>query len=94
MHSTDERPRAAAKSDGLGITTDLHELLLAPGVGPGVIRRLEEAGVRSVADLVRRGVEPTVQTICVGMGHRAWNNRQNALVRALVQALCRSSGTD
>jgi predicted RecB family nuclease len=78
--------RWAARPSG---STDLRTLLLAPGVGPLVIRRLEEAGVCSVADLVRRGVEPTVDSICASMGHHAWRNRRDALVRALTQALFR-----
>lgn len=63
--------------------SDLQRLLRAPGVGPGVVQRLEQVGVRSLSDLVRRGVDPTVEAICAQTGHAGWANRRAALIRAL-----------
>lgn len=96
MRRTDQTLKDGERVDIPGRMSDLQSLLLEPGIGPIVIRRLEEVGVRSVADLVRRGVEPTVQSICASMGQHAWQNRRAALVRALMQALCGppASGTD
>jgi predicted RecB family nuclease len=72
--------------------SDLHLLLLAPGVGPTVVRRLEQVGVQCLSDLVRRGVDPTVAAICAEMGHEGWMNRRDALVRAITQVAHRGAG--
>jgi hypothetical protein len=62
-------------------------LLRSPQIGPMVIRRLEEVGVCSIGELVLRGVEPTIQEICLRDRQPAWTNRRSALVRALCDAL-------
>jgi hypothetical protein len=72
--------------------SDLQLLLRAPGVGPGVVRRLEQVGVQSLSDLVRRGVDPTVSAICAETGHQGWANRRDALVRALTE-VARGAGS-
>lgn len=72
--------------------SDLQLLLRAPGVGPVVVRRLEEVGVRSLSDLVRRGVDPTVSAICAELGHQGWTNRRDALVRALTDVARGAAG--
>jgi nucleotidyltransferase/DNA polymerase involved in DNA repair len=79
-------------NEPLDVDPDLHRLLQAPGVGPKVLQRLEQVGVRSLAELMRRGVEPTVAAICAETGHRGWANRRDALVRALTDAARRSIG--
>lgn len=66
---------------------DLELLLRSRGIGPLVVQRLTEVGVYSIFDLMRRGVEPTVQAICSRTGQPSWMNRTDALVQALADAL-------
>lgn len=73
--------------------SDLQVLLRAPGLGPGVVRRLEQVGVQSLSDLVRRGVDPTVSAICAETGNQGWANRRDALLRALLTELARGRST-
>lgn len=70
---------------------DLARLLGYPGIGPMVVQRLMEFGVRSITDLQRRGVDSTVNDICKHMGQLAWRNRSEALAHALTD-LTRTSG--
>lgn len=62
-------------------------LLKSPQIGPRVIQRLEEVGVRSIGELILRGVEPTVREICLRERQPAWANRRGALARALCDAI-------
>jgi len=47
------------------------------------IDRLENVGIRSLADLREVGVEATVDRICSQLGSAAWRNRRQALERLL-----------
>lgn len=58
-------------------------LLAAPGLGPAVVQRLEEAGVVSIAAMRRKGVDAVVLAICQSVNNLAWRNRRRALRRAL-----------
>lgn len=58
-------------------------LLTEPRIGQGVIERLEQAGVHSLAQLAALGPSAVVRRICEGQGSRAWANRHKALERAL-----------
>lgn len=58
-------------------------LLATPRVGPGVVARLEEAGIDSLSALRHAGVEAVVKGVCDRLGTSGWANRQKALLRAL-----------
>jgi hypothetical protein len=58
-------------------------LLATPGIGHGVIERIECAGVHSLQQLRDLGVDSVVDHICEGEGNLAWRNRKRALLRAL-----------
>lgn len=58
-------------------------LLATPGIGPGVIQRLEEAGIHSFAQIHELGVQGAVRHVCRHLGTMAWANRQRALRKAL-----------
>ena len=58
-------------------------LLKATGIGPGVIQRLEEAGIHSFAQIQELGVQGTVQQVHLRLGTKALANRQRALIKAL-----------
>lgn len=62
-------------------------LLTERGISHGVVQRLEDAGVHSMAQLRHQGVEAIVRRICDGLGSSAWTNRQRALERALHRAV-------
>lgn len=49
-------------------------LLAVRGVGPTVIRRLEEAGVSSLAELARRDPEALAAQIAARVGGTCWRN--------------------
>lgn len=58
-------------------------LLAAPRIGPRVLQRLEEAGIDSLRELRRIGVDAAVQVVCQQVGSRAWTNRKQALHQVL-----------
>ena len=58
-------------------------LLKATGIGPGVIQRLEEAGIHSFAQIQELGVQGTVLQVHLRLGTKALANRQRALIKAL-----------
>ena len=58
-------------------------LLATPGIGPGVIQRLEETGIHSFAQIHELGVQGAVRHVCEHLGTMAWANRQRALSKAL-----------
>lgn len=58
-------------------------LLAEPRIGQGVIERLEQVGVHSLAQLAALGPSAVVRRICEGQGTLAWANRRKALERAL-----------
>lgn len=60
-------------------------LLSTPGIGPGVVQRLEGAGIHSLAQIRAMGVPGAVQHVCQHLGTMAWANRQGALTKALAQ---------
>lgn len=66
-------------------------LLRTPGIGPGVIRRLEAVGVASLGELAARGVDEVVANICAQQRTPAWGNRRAALDRALSSSAARGS---
>lgn len=60
-----------------------HLLLTTPGIGQGVVSRIELAGVHTLRQLHDLGVDALVEQICDGVGNLAWRNRRRALTRAL-----------
>lgn len=58
-------------------------LLTMPGIGPGVVARLEECGFDSLASLGRAGAEQVVDTVARRVGSTAWGNRRRSIERAL-----------
>jgi predicted RecB family nuclease len=73
----------------MGFEADERRVLLAlPGIGPGVLQRLEQAGIDSLDALCAVGADAVVLQVCKTLGHGAWRNRHRALQRAL--ALARS----
>lgn len=58
-------------------------LMAEPRIGQGVIVRLEQAGVHSLAQLAALGPSVVVRRICEAQGTLAWSNRRRALERAL-----------
>lgn len=75
-----ERPPAGFQPE------DLRVLLATPGIGPGVVQRLEAAGIASMARLAELGADAAVAAVCGRLGTAAWGNRRRALERALRQA--------
>lgn len=61
-------------------------LLAEPRIGQGVIDRLEQAGVHSLAQLAALGTAAVVLRICEDQGTIAWANRRKALERALLRS--------
>ncbi|MDT7837013.1 hypothetical protein [Aquabacterium sp. OR-4] len=61
-------------------------LLTEPRIGLGVVERLEQAGVHSLAQLAALGPAVVVRRICEGQGSLAWANRRRALERALLRS--------
>lgn len=57
-----------------------------PGIGDGVISRIEQAGISSLRQLRHAGVDAVLDRICSAQGHAAWRNRRRALLRALDSA--------
>ncbi|MDE2367845.1 MAG: helix-hairpin-helix domain-containing protein [Burkholderiales bacterium] len=57
-----------------------------PGIGPGVVDRLEQAGVESLEMLRRIGADAATARVCRLLGSSAWGNRRRALERALTSA--------
>jgi len=60
-------------------------LLATPGIGPGVIDRLESAGIHTFEQMRTLGVSGTVHRVCEHLGSKAWANRQRALRKALLR---------
>jgi hypothetical protein len=60
-------------------------LLSTPGISYGVVSRIELAGVCSIRELNKLGVDAVVDQICEGVGNLAWRNRKRALSRALAR---------
>lgn len=63
--------------------TERARLLATPGIGPTVVRRLEEAGFDSFERLQAVGVDNAVHAVCRHIGSIAWANRAEPLRRAL-----------
>jgi hypothetical protein len=61
-------------------------LLETNGIGPEVVRRLEEAGFHSLDHMRAIGVDRVIETMCSYVGTRAWANRRRALQRVLGSA--------
>ena len=57
-----------------------------PGIGDGVVSRIEQVGISSLSQLRHRGVEAVLERICAEQGHQAWRNRRRALQRAVDNA--------
>lgn len=58
-------------------------LLTVPGIGTGVIDRLESVGVHSLSELAALGSHAAVHRVCRQLGTNAWVNRRRALDEAL-----------
>jgi hypothetical protein len=58
-------------------------LLRSPGLGPLVVRRLEDSGIASIATLRRMGADVVVLAMCQPGTNLAWFNRRRALQRAI-----------
>ena len=65
---------------------ELDILLITRGIGPEVVRRLEEAGLDSFRALRELGIEATVAKVCRQVGSIGWANRRRPLARALEAA--------
>jgi hypothetical protein len=61
-------------------------LLATPGIGHGVVERIESIGVHTLQQLHDMGVDVIVAQICASFGNVAWRNRRRPLKRALQQA--------
>lgn len=61
-------------------------LLRTPGIGPGVIRQLEAAGIDSMRLLRSVTANGAVECICARIGKPGWANRRKALMRAMASA--------
>lgn len=60
-------------------------LLRTPGIGMGVIQRLEAAGYHSIEQLQRQGVDRVVAQLCRELRTPAWLNRARALRAAIAE---------
>jgi hypothetical protein len=87
LTSSQGSKEAASKLPAARPSDDLEQLLRHRGIGPLVVQRLREVGVRSISELQRQGIEPAVRAICVRSGHLAWRNRTTALADALGHVL-------
>jgi predicted flap endonuclease-1-like 5' DNA nuclease len=61
-------------------------LLAVKGVGPGVVSRLEQIGVASLADLARRDAREICLEVSARLGTTCWRNSPKALA-AVVGAI-------
>lgn len=57
--------------------------MLTPGIGPGVVDRLEALGIDSLDKLNTLGVDEAIRRVCDAVGSTAWRNRRAALGEAL-----------
>lgn len=62
---------------------DRARLMAQPGIGPGVISRLQTLGLDSLDKLRAASAEGAVAQVCEQLGTSAWRNRLHALARAL-----------
>lgn len=62
-------------------------LMVARGLGPTVLQRLEQVGLDSLDKLRQVGAEQAVERICALQSGTAWRNRRRALARALAGSL-------
>jgi len=88
MHQPRTAAAAAAPiNQGRTAFTDAERRLLlgSPGIGPGVISRLEALGYTSLGDLRQAGVDTVVARVCSGINTSAWANRKRALEKVLTQ---------
>lgn len=76
---------AAPITQGRTAFTDAERRLLlgSPGIGPGVISRLEALGYTSLGDIRQAGVDTVVARVCSGINTSAWANRRRALEKVL-----------
>lgn len=58
-------------------------LLSVPGIGEGVVTRLEQAGIGSLERLRTMGVDEAVRVVELQLGRDAWSNRRRPLVQVL-----------
>ncbi|MDE2372133.1 MAG: helix-hairpin-helix domain-containing protein [Burkholderiales bacterium] len=58
-------------------------LLNTNGIGPVVVRRLEQAGYGSIEQLRRAGADRVASAVCEQVGNASWANRRRAIVRAI-----------
>lgn len=65
------------------VPNERDRLLRTAGIGPAVVRRLEEVGISSLDRLRSYGVDEVVRRVCHHVGSGSWGNRRRALARAL-----------
>lgn len=58
-------------------------LLMTPGLGDLVVRRLEQAGFNSLESMRHVGLDEIVERVCAQAGSTAIANRRRAIERAL-----------
>jgi hypothetical protein len=86
METSDDVTRLRAPS--FRRFSDIERTLLAsePGIGDRVIKRLEEIGFSSIAQMKVAGAAQIVDAVCNRLGSAAWRNRRRSLERALACA--------
>jgi hypothetical protein len=67
-------------------------MLSTTGVGPGMVRRLEDAGFSSIAQMRTLGAQHVVTAMCEFVGDDAWANRRKAIQRVI--DWCEAEGPD
>jgi hypothetical protein len=65
------------------VAPEREALLVVPGIGAGVIARLEAAGFDSIDSLRRAGVDEVIRRVCAQTQAVAWGNRRRALARVV-----------
>lgn len=58
-------------------------LLMTPGLGDRVVRRLEQAGFNSLESMRQAGLDGVMGRLCAQVGSMAIANRRRAIERAL-----------
>jgi hypothetical protein len=68
-------------------STERQRLMVARGLGPLVLTRLEQVGLDSLDKLRQVGVDQAVERVCAQQAGPAWRNRRRALAQALALSL-------
>ncbi|MBP6900590.1 MAG: helix-hairpin-helix domain-containing protein [Burkholderiaceae bacterium] len=62
-------------------------MLATPGLGPGIVARLEQLGIHSLATLQGAALDQAIEALCHQVGNAAPRNRRRALQRAVAVAV-------